>query len=199
MSNTHCNLCISNLIKREGIYSNDPNDNGKETVFGISRAKNPEWEGWATVDKIIPGLRMETISKEFNVRNFLLIKAHEFYRKWWESLRLDMFPKKIATEIFDTSVNQGKSTAITYLQESLKLITGKNIDVDGIIGPQTIGVMEEFINLKNAYRNPESNIRVLLILLNYFQAEKYVKLVNKDPKQRKFIYGWVLNRLDYTE
>lgn len=199
MSTTHCNQCISALIGREGIYSNDAEDAGKETVFGISRVKNPKWDGWDIVDRIIPKLRQETITKEFNVRNALLIKAHEFYRAWWDNLKLDLFPKKIATEIFDTSVNQGKETAITYLQKALKLLTDKEIDVDGKLGPQTLGVMDEFIQFKSRSRNPESNTKVLLILMNYYQAEKYVFIVERNPVQKKYIYGWILNRLDYAE
>lgn len=199
MSNTQCHVCISNLIAREGIYSNDQQDRGKETVYGISRIQNPQWDGWQIVDRIPVQLREDTIKKEFNVRNALLIKAHEFYKQWWDSLRLDLFHKKIAAEIFDTSVNQGKKAAIICLQKSLKKITGKEIDIDGRLGPQTMTAMEEFMSVKNNYRNVESNAKVLIILLNYYQAANYIKITDEDPSQAKWLYGWILNRLDYTE
>ena len=34
----------------EGLYSNDPDDPGGETVYGVARVFWPKWSGWSIVD-----------------------------------------------------------------------------------------------------------------------------------------------------
>ena len=37
-------------LKAEGGYVDDPDDPGGETYKGISRSRNPKWQGWINVD-----------------------------------------------------------------------------------------------------------------------------------------------------
>ena len=37
---------------REGGYVNDPVDRGGETHRGVARKFNPDWKGWALVDRL---------------------------------------------------------------------------------------------------------------------------------------------------
>ena len=45
--------CYDIVVKKiEKLYSNNPQDAGGETVWGIARNKHPEWGGWPIVDQL---------------------------------------------------------------------------------------------------------------------------------------------------
>lgn len=95
----------------EGDYSNDPEDRGGETRYGISKTAHPE------VD-------LDTLTRE---------QAREIYRKhYWLAARCDEFPAQIGLALFDSAVNQGVHTAIRLLQQALR------VPADGIVGPETL-------------------------------------------------------------
>jgi lysozyme family protein len=97
---------------REGRSSNDPNDPGGLTRFGISQAANPDID--------VASLTDET--------------AKQLYRdRYWATVAGDQLPPALAVIVADAAVNQGVRTAIKILQRSL------GVQDDGIIGPQTIG------------------------------------------------------------
>ena len=39
-------------IISEGLYSNDKEDTGGETVLGLTRAADADWDGWQLVDSM---------------------------------------------------------------------------------------------------------------------------------------------------
>jgi lysozyme family protein len=103
------------VLGLEGVYSDDPQDSGAETKWGIARAKHPE----------IPA---DTWS------NFTLADALAVYRlRYWSPHRLDEAPWPWALAIFDGEVSQG--SVIGLAQNAL------GIPVDGIVGPQTLRAM----------------------------------------------------------
>ena len=70
-------------------------------------------------------------------------------------------------------VNQGRGTAVNVLQRAANG-KGRNIDVDGGLGPATIGALKGVETERvRAYR-----------------VKYYVDLVNKKPEQEKFYFGW---------
>ena len=99
------------LMESEGGYSNDKNDPGGETIFGISKRAYPQEDMlFLTLDR-----------------------AKEIYRRdYWDAIRADDLPYPMNILIFDAAVNQGKKAAVRMLQEALK------IKQDGVIGQQTI-------------------------------------------------------------
>lgn len=95
----------------EGRYSNDPDDPGGETWYGISRKAFPELSPWPP-DKAT---------------------AESVYRSvFWNGIRGDDLPGSVAIVVFDAAVNMGLPTAARLLQTSLE------IHVDGVIGPETV-------------------------------------------------------------
>ena len=44
-------ISLQKTFAHEGEYVNDPNDSGKETYRGISRANHGNWDGWFVVDQ----------------------------------------------------------------------------------------------------------------------------------------------------
>lgn len=99
------------ILSLEGPYSNDPNDPGKETNFGISKAKHPE------VD--VRGLtRDQAIAL--------------YYKDYWVPIHGQELAASNCLIIMDCAVNQGVDRAIKLLQRQL------HVTEDGDFGPNTM-------------------------------------------------------------
>jgi lysozyme family protein len=86
---------IEFTLKWEGTYSNDPNDPGGETKYGISKRAYPY----------------------LDIKNLTLDEAQEIYRtEYWEEAVCNMFPEPFDMVLFDTAVNMGSGRAKTLLQ-----------------------------------------------------------------------------------
>lgn len=82
------------VLKWEGGYSNDPNDPGGETKYGISKRSYPELD----------------ISK-------LTLKQAEkiYYENYWLKTGCDQLPYPFNIVVFDTAVNMGRRRALEFL------------------------------------------------------------------------------------
>lgn len=99
------------VLRAEGGDSDDPDDPGGRTRYGISKAAHPD------VD--IPTLT--------------LAQAREIYRAdYWRRVRGDDLPARLAFVAFDAAVNQGVPVAASLLQQAL------GVQIDGEIGPRTL-------------------------------------------------------------
>lgn len=120
--NEKFNLCITFCKGKEGPYSNDPQDPGGETAWGLSK-------------KAYPHLDMKNLTWE---------QAKEIY-KWdrWDGIRGDDLPLPLAVLIFEHAVNQSDARgAVMVLQRAL----GQK--VDGIFGPITMAAVRNYpVNL----------------------------------------------------
>lgn len=104
------------VFEAEGGYTNDPNDPGGETNFGISKKAYPNED----------------------IKNMTLERAMEIYmRDYWIPCKCDELPRAYAISLFDSAVNQGVGTAIKILQRALGGLT-----VDGVIGPKTLAAVQ---------------------------------------------------------
>ena len=121
------------VIESEGGYklTNIPGDAGGQTYAGIARVPNPNWEGWALIDK------GQTPPKEM---------VWAFYKtQFWDKVRGDELPIGVDYLVFDFAVNAGISRSVKTLQQAVGAIA------DGAIGPATIKAIqgypaEELIN-----------------------------------------------------
>jgi lysozyme family protein len=85
-------------LKWEGNYSNDPNDPGGETKYGISKKSYP------TLD----------------IKNLTLEKAKEiYYQNYWLKADCDKIPFPFNITVFDTAVNCGVERAKRFYQISI--------------------------------------------------------------------------------
>lgn len=105
------------LLKEEGYLSDNPNDSGGLTKFGISQ-------------KSYPNLDIAKITQE---------EAADIYRNdFYNSLKIEMIKdEKIAYEVFDYAVNGGITSSAIALQASLHYL-GSKIVIDGEVGLKTI-------------------------------------------------------------
>jgi len=185
-------------LGHEGGYVNDPDDRGGETYKGIARKFHPDWLGWQIIDKLKESFGIYEINKTLGNSLGLQAAVEDFYyKKFWLPANLDEFPPVIANEIFDTGVNQGLGTAVKYLQEALNLLnnTGKHfadITVDGGLGRMTLEAFNSYLETDRfQFRTRESNLKVLLKIMNGLQFQKYLRIVKSNPDQEKYFYGWV--------
>lgn len=165
----------------EGKYSNNPNDSGGETMYGIT-AKVARANGYTG-----------------QMRDMPLDTACSIYRRqYWDLLQLntiDLSSESIAYEMFDTAVNCGVGVAGRILQQALNVFNRgqrdyPDVPVDGIIGPVTISCLRMYLTVRG-----DDGLTVLLRTLNCLQAARYVDLAETSPKNEDFVYGWIRNRV----
>lgn len=157
------------VLNYEGGYSDEQEDRGGKTKYGITEnlARDYDYDG--------------------EMKDLELKKAKEiYYREFWANhLYSWIEDERIATEVFEQAINMGAKTANKHLQKAYNLLTKEEIEVDGIIGQNTLDAINNF-----KYKND------LLKLLNILQAKKYINIVKNDESQQKFIRGW-LNRVEF--
>lgn len=168
----------------EGGYSNHPEDNGGETFRGIARNFYPKWEGWRIIDAI-KRTHPKTFKNIIENSSMLHNMVKEFYKeKYWNFFSGDEIKDQdVANEIFESSINCGKSTAVKFLQKSLNLLNRggdlyEEIAVDGVFGSNTKKTLDKCIDNKDG--------RHLYNLLNISQGARYMNIGNKT-----FIRGWL--------
>ena len=166
----------------EGVYSKNPNDPGGETVFGISRVHHPDWLGWVLVDS----LKKE--KGEFNDSMDLIeIKEYRdyFYKsEFWDKIKGDEIQdQKLAEILFDTSVHNGIGFAVKSLQESLNLLLGCSLIIDGGFGSKTLEKMKEI--------KPDSlNLETLKKMLMVFRGYLFIELARDNEFHRGNLRGY---------
>lgn len=157
------------LLKVEGGYSDDEDDQGGKTKYGIieEEARNFGYEG-----------NMEDLTIDF-AKNIYL-------KKYYLGNKLDkVVNDKAALSICDWAVNSGKN-GIKNLQVALNQINGTHLSVDGIIGNKTLGVLNATDSEK------------FLKVYHDLQRSYYKAKVEADETQEKFLIGW-MNRVEKKE
>jgi len=171
------NSIIEEIVRKEGGFVNDKKDSGGATKYGITKAVARKY-GYTGA-----------------MRNLALKTAKEIYSKrYWDKMNLDSIfaiSPSVAKELMDTGVNMGTGRAGKFLQQSLNALLPKaKLKVDGAIGQRTLLQLKVFIN-KRGMRGQE----VLRVMLNSLQCTFYIRLTERRPKDKRFIFGWVSNRV----
>ena len=157
------------LLKVEGGYSNDKNDKGGKTKYGIieEEARDFGYKG-----------DMQDLTKDFAKSIYL--------KKYYLGNKLDkVINNKVALSVCDWAVNSGKN-GIKNAQIAINQLTNANLDVDGIIGNKTL----EALNAAD----PEKFLEVYHNLQRIYYRSK----VEGDKTQKEFLTGW-LNRVQRKE
>lgn len=164
-------------LGNEGKYSNDKNDSGGETCWGITISEARR-HGYMGDMKLLP-----------------IELAKQIYRSdYWDFNKSDAIALKnenIAIEIFDTAVNCGAMTSAKMFQEALNFLNcnqkyWSDIVVDGAIGPKTMAIYNDLNS---------TSLKYLYNILNIEQGARYLEICRKKLTQEDFIRGWC-NRVD---
>lgn len=148
---------IKIVLKHEGGYSNDSVDPGGETKYGISKRSYPM----------------------IDIKNLTIDKAKTiyYYDFWLKGRYYKIIDIKLAAKTFDAGVNMGTNRANKLLQSACNNL-GSNLLVDGLIGPNTL-------NIVNSYNSIE--------LLDVYRDEMYkfyTNLIKRRPSLVKYVNGW---------
>lgn len=173
---------IENVIKAEGGYVNDPDDRGGETMYGITVAV-------ARANGYAGPMRNMPISVARKIYRDRYVVAPNFHK-------VAEIDGKIGEELVDTGVNMGPAVAATFLQRWLTGFCAPGAPynppfADGRVGPLTLDALEKFLK----WRGADGRI-ALFRGLNGVQAARYLEITEARPTQRKFLFGWLLNRVE---
>lgn len=188
---------FSSLIEHEGGYVDNPNDPGGATKFGITLATWRQQGKDITGDGKIDKADIKALKKEHALP--------VYKRAYWDSLSLDLVKSQSVAEIiFDHGVNAGVSRAGKMAQFVLQKYFLKPVVLDGKIGPQTLGYLnnidaakffDRFKELRTAYYNYRTGKadRGLLDPVNIFIHRE----LGVTPSEKAVVFrkGW-LNRVN---
>lgn len=154
------------VLQHEGGYSNDPNDHGGPTNYGLTLDDLSRYRGHQCSINDIRSIGMDEVKA--------IYKA--FY---WDPLSLDQVTdQKLQVALFDQGVLSGIRTAA----EKVQAIVG--VDVDGAIGPITLAAL-----------NSWSGIDLTMKFVISMQL-RYVSICVQDRSQIVFLEGWIRRTQD---
>lgn len=120
------------IVAREGGYVDDPDDPGGATNFGVTIHTMRRLGLDLTRDGVVDALDVRALTRDQAVSLFI---DHYYQRPGIARL-----PQSLRPSVFDMYVNAG-SNAVKILQRLLREM-GQEIEVDGVIGPQTAAAAE---------------------------------------------------------
>lgn len=175
------NQAFAITVGHEGDFSDDPNDSGGATRFGITEAV-------ARANGYVGPMQLLSFDLARQIA----------YAQYWKQNRLDdiaAISNPVAIELFDTGYNMGIATAAKFLQRCLNAFNREQKDypdvtVDGVMGNMTIFALRKFFVVRRS-----DGEKVLLRALNGLQCAGYVELALARQKDEKFVFGQILNRV----
>lgn len=168
------------VLKKEGglVYTNDPYDKGGETFAGITRETATRF-GYPK-SKSMQDMPEEIVKDIYNAL-------------FWNKLKCDSIPNyNIALALYEMGVNCGARKAGTIFQKAINILnynkkTGRgffnDIEEDGLIGENTLKAFKQI------------NQNRILLIMNALLAKHYIDITQNRRKNRKFVYGWIKNRV----
>lgn len=113
---------LNRILEHEGLFSNDPKDNGGMTMRGVTQAVYENW-----VDRPVTEAEMKALT--------VGDVAPIYKKEYWDRIKGDDLSPGLDLLLFDMAVNSGTSRASRILQQ----VVGTK--VDGGIGPVTLAAV----------------------------------------------------------
>lgn len=122
-------ICIAEVLRHEGGFSDHIEDKGGATNFGISLS-------YARTQGSMLDLNGDGQVDRADILLVTADTAKMVYRNWfWKDVRGDDLPAGVDLSVFDFAVNSGPGRAIKFLQDVL------GVTVDGVFGPATLAAV----------------------------------------------------------
>lgn len=172
---TSLDALISDIIRREddprnpGVVTNDPDDSGGRTQYGLTEKDNPE--EWAD-GKVTPE------------------EARARYLKTYVMPFMGIQNEHLLHQLVDHGVPSGTKASIKLLQQ----IVGAT--VDGVLGPKTLAKVEAF---KGGYLFGIPVPGFVLLNLAFRDARTlfYAATAKRRPKDLKYLLGWIKRNQEF--
>lgn len=177
---------IDGIIGIEGGYVNNPDDKGGATNFGITQAvaRANGYNG-----------DMRALPRNTAVQIYY---SQYFVKPGFDKVADISF--ELARELADAYVNMGagnsdtKDGPIYWLQRWLNAFNRQaadypDIKVDGGLGQQTLNALKVFGRVKGR------SYIVLAAACNASQGGRYLTILEHNPADEDFAYGWLANRV----
>ena len=157
------------ILQVEGGYSNDKNDKGGKTKYGIIEVEARKYGYKGDMRDLTKGI------------------AEDIYKnKYYLSNNLDKIKdKRVALSIADWTINSG-NWGTKKAQQTVNILKGDILVVDGILGEKSIQAINSI--------NPE----IFLTQYHELQRKFYQAIVAHNSSQKVFLKGW-LNRVARKE
>ncbi|MDD8023587.1 MAG: holin-associated N-acetylmuramidase [Paracoccaceae bacterium] len=173
------------IVAREGGYVNDPADPGGATKYGVTIG---------TMQRLGLDLSGDGRVTDRDVRMLTRDQAADVYVKhYFEGPRLNALPEPLQASVFDMYVNAG-ANAITILQKLLGQM-GQAVDVDGVLGPQTLAA---------AHAAADAAPGLIADAYGIARRNYYYALADARPASRKYARtrkggkgGWILRAEEF--
>jgi lysozyme family protein len=172
---------IDGVIGREGRFTNNPNDPGGATMWGITE-RVARANGYSGPMNALPRGAAKDIYFNQYVRKpgFAAVMA---------------INENIAEELVDTGVNMGPPVAALFFQKALNTFNNRGQDygdvrIDGDVGPATLNALKALLAKRGA-----DGEKVMLRALNALQGERYISIGAGRPASEAFEFGWFLRRV----
>lgn len=166
---------VRKVLKHEGFFSDDPDDPGGATKYGVSlrwlRSKGDwgDFDGDGDVDRDDIWAMEESEAVD------------AYHRFWWVAQGYGEFQLSVGAKIFDLAINMGPKPAHRILQRAVRGAEGAALVDDGAIGPATRAAIAKV--------DPE----YLSVAIRSEAAGHYRLLIARKPVFEKYRRGW-LNR-----
>lgn len=171
---------LKKTLKWEGGFTDDPDDRGGATKFGITIG---------TLRSLQEDLDKDGKISTEDVQSLTFEKAAEIYKEhYYLEPKFHLLNEAIQPVIFDMGVNHGPKRATLMLQHVINQSGIAQISEDGVLGKITARAAD------NAYQHMGH------YLINALCDERqafYNRIVANNPSQKKFISGWTNRTNDF--
>jgi len=172
---------VAGVIAVEGGFSDDPNDAGGATNYGITEVVARE-HGYEGAMQSLP----EGMARDIYIKTY--ITAPKFDKV------LELSPA-VGTKVVDIGVNAGPGRVATWLQQSLNDLSRggrdyERITADGAVGVRTLAAYQALERKRGRIKACELTLK----MLDGYQTAHYTRL-SQGHANASFLVGWLDKRI----
>lgn len=163
---------IETVLEHEGGLSDNPNDPGGVTNYGISLRWALKAQGESRELKLLLDMDGDGDVDRDDIRYMTEENAKDLYRhQWWDKFGYgELLFQNVATKVFDTAVNVGARQAHKFLQRAGQAAGVALVD-DGVLGPNTLRAINDSVpeiraGILPALRSEQAGFYRALIMRN---------------------------------
>ncbi len=174
------NKAVKMVLRHEGRLSNDRDDKGEITNYGVSLR---------FLRQAVLDMNNDGEINQLDIIELTIEQAKQIYfEHWWQRYKYyEITDDDLAARVLDLSINMGAYQAHKLLQRAVNEFRNiKRVAIDGILGAKTMHSVNDLIAKGYAKHLYDS--------LRDEAANFYVTIVSKNRTLRKYLQGW-LNRL----